>query len=97
MTVTATEIKNRISPDHYYSRHLKGHFGRHTGHNWYHWNGLCPFHPDRKPGSFVVNRESGAFKCFACGVQGGDILSFHMQASQLSFRQALRHLQEVYP
>ena len=97
MNLSATELKSRIAPEHYYRRHLKGHFGRHTGNNWYNWNGLCPFHNDQKPGSFVVNRESGAFKCFSCGAQGGDILAFHMQSTHLSFKQALQHLQEIYP
>lgn len=97
MLLSPAEIKNRIPPDLYYSRRLKGHFGKHTGGGWHKWNGLCPFHADRKPGSFVVNRESGAFKCFSCGAQGGDILTFHMMSSHLSFKQALQNLQEVYP
>ncbi|HAJ19879.1 MAG TPA: hypothetical protein DCL95_07445, partial [Rhodospirillaceae bacterium] len=42
------------------------------------WEGLCPFHADTRPGSFVVNKATGAFKCFSCGEQGGDIITFHM-------------------
>lgn len=96
MKATPTELKNRISPDLYYTRYLKGHFGRHTGKGWHMWNGLCPFHTDQKTGSFVINRDSGAFKCFSCGT-GGDILSFHMHISKLSFNAAYDHLEEVYP
>lgn len=42
------------------------------------WNdgGLCPFHDDKRPGSFRVNIKTGAFRCFACGAHGGDIVAF---------------------
>lgn len=54
--------------------------------------GLCPFHDDDSPGSFFVNRENGAFKCFSCDAKGGDIISFVMQKYDLSFRDALELL-----
>ncbi len=97
MKATPKELKNRISPDLYYARYLKGHFGSHTGNGWHNWSGLCPFHADKKTGSFVVNRNTGAFKCFSCGTGGGDILSFHMNISKLSFNAACEHLEELYP
>lgn len=37
--------------------------------------GLCPFHNDRKLGSFVVTPSKGIFKCFSCG-KGGDAAKF---------------------
>lgn len=38
--------------------------------------GLCPFHDDRRPGSFRVNVQTGAYRCFSCGAAGGDIVAF---------------------
>lgn len=60
------------------------------------WNegGLCPFHADTKPGSFHVNSESGAFKCFSCGTKGGDIIDFTMVLYDLTFPEALVKLAE---
>ncbi len=62
------------------------------------WNngGLCPFHDDRKPNSFYVNVETGAFRCFACGSRGGDIISFMQLRQGLSFREALRKLADEW-
>ena len=56
---------------------------------------LCPFHADKRAGSFVVNKTSGAFKCFSCGEAGGDVIDFHMKANQLSFKDAFNQLQEI--
>lgn len=58
------------------------------------WNngGLCPFHDDANPGSFYVNFETGAFKCFSCGESGGDIIAFVMQRDSLEFLEALEKL-----
>lgn len=36
---------------------------------------LCPFHNDRKLGSFLINPNKGIFKCFSCGI-GGDAIEF---------------------
>jgi DNA primase len=52
--------------------------------------GLCPFHSERTP-SFTVNEEKGIFHCFGCGA-GGNIFSFLMRASQLSFPEAVKNL-----
>ncbi len=56
--------------------------------------GLCPFHSERTP-SFTVNEEKGIFHCFGCGA-GGNIFSFLMRASQLSFPEAVKALAEKY-
>jgi phage/plasmid primase-like uncharacterized protein len=55
------------------------------------WNdgGLCPFHADNKAGSFHVNLATGAFKCFACGMTGGDVIAFAMALNGLKFTDAL--------
>ena len=56
--------------------------------------GLCPFHSERTP-SFTVNEEKGIFHCFGCGA-GGNIFSFLMRASQLSFPEAVKALANRY-
>jgi len=48
---------------------------------------VCPFHADKRP-SLRVRLDSGGFRCMACGVHGGDVLSFHMQRYNMSFKQA---------
>ena len=59
-----------------------------------HWNdgGLCPFHPDHTPGSFRVNLVTGAYKCFSCGMAGGDVVAFVMALYGLQFVEALAKL-----
>lgn len=52
---------------------------------------VCPFHKDTKP-SLRVRLETGAYRCMACGVHGGDILAFHMQRHGLRFVDAVRAL-----
>ena len=52
---------------------------------------ICPFHDDSRP-SLSVNVDSGAFKCFACGVKGGDVLAFHRLLNNQSFFEAVTDL-----
>lgn len=52
---------------------------------------ICPFHKDIKP-SLRVRADSGAYRCMVCGAHGGDILSFHINRSGLSFVQAAKEL-----
>ncbi|MNS12187.1 DNA primase [compost metagenome] len=56
--------------------------------------GLCPFHGERTP-SFNVNPERQIFRCFGCG-EGGDVFSFIMKSSHLTFPEALQQLAERY-
>jgi DNA primase len=58
--------------------------------------GLCPFHEDHHRGSFRVNVDSGAFRCFACGARGGDVLAFLMMRDGLTFPEALRELADQW-
>jgi len=58
--------------------------------------GLCPFHADTRAGSFFVNLSNGAFVCYACGAQGGDVLAFLMLRAGYTFREALEYLVEYY-
>lgn len=39
------------------------------------YKGLCPFHNDRKIGSFLVTDGKKLFKCFSCGT-GGDVIKY---------------------
>lgn len=52
---------------------------------------VCPFHDDTKP-SLRVRADSGAYRCMVCGAHGGDILSFHINRTGLSFVQAAKDL-----
>ncbi len=56
--------------------------------------GLCPFHSE-KSGSFSVHARLQIFKCFGCG-KGGDVFSFLMDYSGLSFVEALHQLAEQH-
>ena len=47
---------------------------------------LCPFHDD-KEASFSVNKTSGLWKCFACGIDG-NIFQFIQKLENVSFEEA---------
>ncbi len=87
--LNADFIKKRLSPIDFY-RHelLNAALKKHS------WNdgGLCPFHSDNNPGSFRVNLTTGAYKCFSCGIVGGDIIAFVMAVYGLQFVEALAKL-----
>jgi hypothetical protein len=51
----------------------------------------CVFHEDGTA-SLSIHRERGAFRCFACGARGGDILAFEMLRSGADFKSAARAL-----
>ncbi len=92
MSYSAQVLKSGLSPAIYYAANLSGSLGKPTGNGWHMWDGLCPFHADRRPGSLVINTASGAFRCFACGARGSDIIAFHMQRHGLRFPEALNQL-----
>jgi DNA primase len=52
--------------------------------------GLCPFHKEKTP-SFNVVEDKGFYHCFGCGAHG-DVISFSMQTSGLSFPEAVESL-----
>ena len=58
--------------------------------------GRCPYHDDRKEGSFKVNLETGAFKCWSCGASGGDIIAFLQQRDNMSFVEVLQKLSKEW-
>ena len=92
MNAPVQALKGNIPPERYYAERLHGSFGKPTGNGWHSWNGLCPFHDDTRPGSLVVNKQSGAFRCFSCGARGGDIIDFHMLRHRLGFADAFNEL-----
>jgi len=47
----------------------------------------CPFH-DEKTGSFGVNIDTGAFKCFGCGAKG-DVFNFVEKRNGIDFKDAV--------
>jgi DNA primase len=83
-------LKSAIRPTEFYMLELAGM----PNPKQVRWNngGLCPFHDDRKPNSFYVNVDTGAFKCFSCGSSGGDIISFIQLRHGLLFCEALQKL-----
>jgi DNA primase len=58
--------------------------------------GLCPFHADKQSGSFYVNLNTGAYKCFSCGMGGGDVIDFLCKRHQLSFKEAFSQLSPAW-
>ncbi len=90
----AKTIKNMVDPYSFYlSEQSLISFTNRSG-DWA-TAGICPFHDDKKSGSFKVNLESGSFKCWSCGTCGGDIISFLQKRDDLDFREALLKLMET--
>jgi hypothetical protein len=54
-------------------------------------NVRCVFHEDGHA-SLSIHRKRGAFRCFACGARGGDVLAFEMLRSRADFKSAARAL-----
>ncbi|WP_052700776.1 CHC2 zinc finger domain-containing protein [Methylocucumis oryzae] len=85
----ADYIKEAVNPADFYRHELPDARLKQSG-----WNdgGLCPFHADNKPGSFRVNLQTGAYRCFACDAAGGDVIAFTMALHGLKFVEALAQL-----
>ncbi|MCD8025123.1 MAG: DNA primase [Candidatus Gastranaerophilales bacterium] len=81
-TGVVEEIKNRLDIVDVISKHV---VLKKTGRNYM---GLCPFHNEKTP-SFTVTPSKQIFKCFGCG-EGGDVISFLMKISNLSFVDVVR-------
>ena len=54
---------------------------------------LCPFHPDRKPGSFGFNKKTNTCKCWSC-LKGGDAIKACQEIYGMTFTEALCYLAE---
>jgi len=59
-----------------------------------HHKGLCPFHNEKTP-SFSLSQGDKHYHCFGCGAHG-DVISFLMEYSKMSFNDALSYLAERY-
>lgn len=59
-----------------------------------HYKAICPFHNEKSP-SFSVSTGDKHYHCFGCGAHG-DAISFLMEFSKLSFKEALLYLSEKY-
>lgn len=88
--ITRKERVKSIPPSDFYRFELPS-MPSPTGGGWCN-AGLCPFHDDRKAGSFWVNVDTGAFVCFSCSTKGGDVISFTQQRDSLSFPDAVSKL-----
>jgi CHC2 zinc finger len=52
----------------------------------------CPFHQGHNRTAFSVNLETGGFRCFNCGVKGGDVVAYVMLRDRLDFKAAAKSL-----
>ena len=52
---------------------------------------LCPFHDDRRPGSFVLNKRKNWWTCYSCG-KGGDAIHFFEEKYGMTFVEAVSHI-----
>lgn len=84
-------IKNRIAPFDFYLKEQALDCFKTKSRGWAE-AGLCPFHNDNNAGSFRVNLQNGAYKCFSCEAKGGDIIAFTQTKYGLTFREALNKL-----
>ncbi len=57
-------------------------------------NVYCPIHKGghEKNPSMSVHISDGYFRCFSCGVKGGDIIALHRLITKLGFREAVADL-----
>jgi hypothetical protein len=72
------------SANSFYEREL-GQLGP-TRRGWR--QGRCLFHASKSGKSFSVNIGTGAFRCFGCGVHGGDMLAFVRLRDKCDFKTA---------
>ncbi|MBS0604917.1 MAG: hypothetical protein JSS60_07775 [Verrucomicrobia bacterium] len=93
--IDVKELKARISPDAFYCKEQNLPSLSSKSGKWA-TAGLCPFHADRHAGTFKINMETGAFKCWSCGAAGGDIIAFIQKRDQLGFIDALRKLSQEW-
>lgn len=83
-------LRAQINAATFYQRELPG-LRVKTPPRWQD-GGLCPLHPDKRPGSFKIHPGTGCFRCFACDAHGGDVFAFAMQRYGLLFPDAVRYV-----
>lgn len=60
-----------------------------------HLEGICPFHNDKRRGSFKVTPGKNRWKCFACG-EGGDKIDFISKLYGLNFEDSIHYISEKF-
>lgn len=58
--------------------------------------GPCPFRDSCRPRSFVIQLESGAFKCSSCGTSGGGIVAFWMRRYDMAYSEAVDDIKHYW-
>lgn len=53
---------------------------------------LCPFHPDKRKGSFSINIHTGYFNCYSCHTGGKGITTFVSKYLNISYKEAKKWL-----
>jgi DNA primase len=92
--IDAYQLKEQIHPAEFYVR--EGHQVTTRGKKPWQLAGFCPFHVDKHAGSFYINVENGAYKCFSCGIGGGDIIDFTCKKYNISFKEAISELNNIW-
>jgi DNA primase len=90
----AQDLKCMINPRDFYIREQNLGIIKNSG-KWME-GGICPFHLDKKPGSFFIHSQTGAYTCYSCGSKGSDIISFIMKKYGLGFKEALEKLKREW-
>jgi DNA primase len=88
--IEAYVLKSLIPAEDFYKR--EGQKVRYKGNNPWKEAGTCPFHNDRKAGSFRIHSLNGSFRCFSCGAKGGDIIAYTMKKYEIPFIDAIQKL-----
>lgn len=93
-SINASRLKELINPIDFYI--YEGHAVETRKRAKWQLGGLCPFHNDRKAGSFFISSLSGGFKCFSCGASGGDIIAYIQQRYEITFLEACKRLNDEW-
>lgn len=88
-------LKSKISPYAFYAMEFGSIIFTCTGNGWQRVNHTCPFHNDKKPGTFHIHEKTGNYKCFACEASG-DMFKFYMLNHNVDFKTALKELNERF-
>ena len=94
-SIDIQQLKSEIDIKSFYEKELGIHLKNYSSKPWS-LAGLCPFHADKQSGSFYINLNTGAYKCFACGIGGGDVIDFLCKRHQLSFKDAISELSHAW-
>ncbi len=88
---SAARIKAVVSPLDFYRGELPDMPVPKRARGWV-LAGRNPMREDRRPGSFRVNLDTGAFVDFSDGTRGGDVIAWMQIRHGLSFPDALAEL-----